>query len=77
MRIGQELPCVLSRSQRNCGAEFMAQPPCESCGWNKEECNRRKGLPLERDENGLRRKYIGKEETENGEDHGGVCNGAG
>lgn len=33
---------------------------CKLCGFNMEEAERRKTLPLIADENGIRRKYVGK-----------------
>lgn len=32
---------------------------CKSCGWSREEQERRRGIPLTRGENGLLRKEVG------------------
>lgn len=38
---------------------------CRSCGWFKSEYRRRKSLPLEEGENGLRVRRVGKQPEEN------------
>lgn len=44
--------CMLKDGGAGCGLQ------CERCGWNRQEYERRKALPLVRGEDGLRRKIL-------------------
>lgn len=52
------------KSARYCMMEYAGDEACAHCGWQPEEQTRRKALPLTEDENGVRRKYVGKEQTD-------------
>lgn len=54
---GPERPCMLDKS-RSCEAAKDAAI-CMHCGSNPDEYERRRALPLVKDEDGLRRKHIG------------------
>lgn len=51
--------CMLG-SERNHRCGYPAK--CVGCGWNKEEFDRRRSLPLTKGEDGLRRRSIHKED---------------
>ncbi len=54
--------CMLPESMSNCPLRYAGGEACRRCGWQQEELERRKRLPLVKDESGRRRKYVGKEE---------------
>lgn len=47
-----------------CGNILAGYENCKHCGFNKYEDRRRKRLPLIKGEDGLRRRYVGKGETD-------------
>lgn len=53
--------CLLQKSARCCMMEYADEAACAHCGWQPEERARRKALPLVEDENGVRRKHVGRE----------------
>lgn len=55
-----EKRCTLPKSARCCQMEYAGDEACTHCGWQPEERARRKALPLTEDENGVRRKHVGK-----------------
>lgn len=55
-----EKRCTLPKSARCCMMEYAGDEACTHCGWQPEERARRKALPLTEDENGVRRKHVGK-----------------
>lgn len=59
-----EKRCTLPKSARCCQMEYADDEACTHCGWQPEERARRKALPLTEDENGVRRKHVGKEQTD-------------
>lgn len=59
-----EKRCTLPKSARCCQMEYAGDEVCTHCGWQPEERARRKALPLTEDENGVRRKHVGKEQTD-------------
>ena len=50
-----EKRCTLPKSARCCQMEYAGDEACTHC---------RKALPLTEDENGVRRKHVGKEQTD-------------
>lgn len=68
-----EKRCTLPKSARCCMMEYAGDEACTHCGWQPEERARRKALPLTEDENGIRRKHVGMEETTDGWNHEAFC----
>lgn len=58
--------CMLPDSISQCPMRYAGGEACLRCGWQQEELERRKGLPLVKDENGIRRKHVGMEDATDG-----------
>lgn len=58
--------CMLPDSISRCPMRYAGGETCRRCGWQQEELERRKGLPLVKDENGIRRKHVGMEDAADG-----------